>query len=315
MSVKCSQSEILTRLFSNGLRMYLQPIFNLLTGNIIKMEALARVEMEDGRILLPCDFLPDLSSRDLDKLFYTGLDQILVWFKTNGVKYDVGANKLGLSINAPPSFLMSDDAATRIASMLDQYGVAPERLTIEILETHRINANEQFETIRKIKERGIQLALDDLGSGHSSLLRLATHPFDVVKIDRGLLSNIHTRPIQVFTVIRSLIEMAANLRCQLIVEGLEDMATIEAMRFIGCEHGQGYGLARPMSQSRLEYWRLDVRHQKCPEWCALTITTKLGALAFLWMGMRKGFHLPADKLQPLGDWLIRCVVEQERRAL
>lgn len=322
------------RLFSGGLEMYLQPVVDLRTGDVSKIEALARLDM-NGRIILPGNFLPLLTDEDLALLFRRGLEQCLLWLKTNDARGAVW-KKISLSINMPPSYLIGEGSVSLIGEALARYDIEPSRLTIEILETHRISTARQGEAIRALKATGVLIALDDLGSGHSSLLRLANHPFDIIKLDRGLLTNMQTRPVQVFSVVRSLLSLAHDLNCQVVVEGLENAGMIEAMRFIGCEYGQGFGLATPMAQSVFEEWM--ARRQPVQLGMAgkdAEITTALGACAYLWATMHGGTRTPeqeqravsmchafggisaalvaADSLKPLGDWLVGRVTGSDAR--
>lgn len=133
------------RLFSGGLEMYLQPVVDLRTGDVSKIEALARLDM-NGRIILPGSFLPLLTDEDLALLFRRGLDQCLLWLKKNDARGAVW-KKISLSINMPPSYLIEEGSVSLIGEALARYDIEPSRLTIEILETHRISTARLVWTI------------------------------------------------------------------------------------------------------------------------------------------------------------------------
>lgn len=284
------------QLLSKNVQMHLQPILCLLTGQVVKVEALARLQDTDGKLLLPSTFLPSLTNHELTTLFCEGLNQTLSWLRKHDDLEDCSTPKIELCINMPPNCLKQDWIVGHISEALAQYQIAPSRLIIEILETHCINQNIQIDAIMALKAIGVRLGIDDLGSGHSSLLRLARHPFDVVKIDRDFIQAIRSHPLQTFTIIRAIFGMASELNCDVVVEGLENDAMIEAVRFLGGAYGQGFGLAHPMDQAQASNWLL-ARKLVTP--ADLAIQTDLGALAYLWQSM-KGSR---PEINPAVVWL------------
>lgn len=125
--------------------------------------------------------------------------------------------------------------------------------------------------------------MDDLGSGYSSLERLSRLPFDVIKIDQGLLASLRTQPMRVLSLVGSLIQMAHDLQREAVVEGLEDEAAVEAVSLLGATLGQGFGICRPMPLERMAGWLRDFEPQPMPG----AVRTPLGALAYHWRYMRQ----------------------------
>ncbi|MFT8679777.1 EAL domain-containing protein [Gluconacetobacter sp.] len=273
------------RLFSGGLRMFMQPVIDLRTGQLLKVEALARLQDADGTILPPATFLALLGHDELDRLFQFGLEQSLSWLRS----WDGKGLSTEMSVNLPPSCLSNTNVLRMVDDMLNRHDIAPRRLTLEVLETQGLDSAKQKAALRDFRSRGVQMAIDDLGAGHSTLLRLSAAPFDCIKVDQGLLRYVRDVPLQVFSVIRSLREMGRDLHSQVVVEGLEDADMIEAIRHLGCRYGQGFGIARPMPPDDFLDWHRayaerDPGRDRVEE--DSEIRSVLGALAWLWTATR-----------------------------
>ncbi|NWK78685.1 EAL domain-containing protein [Aquitalea sp. LB_tupeE] len=263
------------RLFAGGLTMYLQPLVELNSGKVLKVEALARLIKEDGQVVSPGVFLPLLGDADLDHLFRLGLDKALVQLS----ELDRQGMQIGISLNIAPSTLQDEDCPHWVAEALRRHHIAPHRLSLELLETGDIAPLAQDRAIERLRQTGIKLAMDDLGSGYSSLQRLSTLPFDTIKIDQSLTLNLRKTPLTSLALMRAILQLGQDLDRQVVVEGLEDRGMQEASRILGASIGQGYSLARPMSQADFIHWQ---RHFRLPSDSG-DITTYLGALAQHWL--------------------------------
>lgn len=284
-------------LFSGGLRMYMQPIVALATGQLIKVEALARLRMPDGQIIPPSMFLPLLGRAELDHLFRLGLEESLMQVS----RWDAAGLSIDISVNLPPSNLLDADCPRWVGEILGRYGISPARLTLELLENQSMDMIRQDETISAFLDLGVQLAMDDLGSGYSSLLRLSKIPFHTIKIDQGLLVHIRENPVQAVSLIASILQMGRDFDRVVVVEGLEDFGMIEAVALLGATYGQGYGIAHPMPPGEVIHWRPPVE-------LAVNITeirTFLGALAYQWrmMHQRRTSPLQSGEHCPLAHFL------------
>lgn len=262
------------RLFGDGLIMHMQPLVDLQTGQLVKVEALARLQLPDGETIPPVKFLPLLGRADLGRLFRMGLDVVLSQL--------VAWEKQGLSIqgslNLPPSTLLEPDCARWVEDALRLHGVAPNRLTLELLETEGMDHQTQDRVIDQLVRVGVHLAMDDLGSGYSSLQRLSALPFETIKADQSLLARIQDNPVQVLSLIGAIIQMGRDFERSVVVEGLENEGLIEAAAILGAPYGQGYGLARPMPATDILPWS---KTFKLPIQAG-EIHTYLGALAYHW---------------------------------
>jgi EAL domain-containing protein (putative c-di-GMP-specific phosphodiesterase class I) len=268
------------QLFGGGFRLYLQPIVDLASGRCHKVEALARLEMPDGTTVPPGVFLPLLGQAELDRLFRMALTQALQHLNYLAAKHVW----LEVSVNLPAASLLEEHMVTVVQQALQQNQVAPARLTLELLETERITEPTQEGALAGLLRAGVRLAMDDLGSGYSSLKRLSTLPFHAIKLDKDLLIRLKTEPVQAMALITSVIEMGRALNQEVVIEGLEDVGVIETAAILGAPFGQGFGLGRPMPPDRL------------PEWLASFVLpiqagcmqTYLGALAYHWHRTRSG---------------------------
>ncbi len=262
------------QIFGDGLRMYMQPVVDLRTGKLVKVEALARLQLPDGQIIPPLKFLSLLGRADLGRLFRMGLDIILPQLAA----WDAQGLSIEGSVNLPPSTLLDTDCARWVEDALRVHCVAPDRLTLELLETESMDHHIQDQVIDQLVRIGVHLSMDDLGSGYSSLQRLSSLPFDTIKADQSLLVRTQDNPVQVLSLIGAIVQMGRDFERNVVVEGLEDQGLIEAAAILGAPFGQGYGLARPMPAEDILTWSqgftLPIQTGE--------IHTHLGALAYHW---------------------------------
>ncbi len=240
-----------TRLFDGGLRCFMQPIADLKQSVCTKVEALARIQLPNGVMIGPQQFLPVLSQLDLDELFVAGLHQclgLLRDWEQQGVRID-------LSLNLPPSTLRNLDCMRWVETALARHGVDAARLTLELLENEElVDASSAHRQIHALRKLGVHLALDDLGSGYSSLLRLRDLPVDVVKIDQSLVRGITAGHRRSVNLVAYLVELARGLDAKITIEGLETPMLLDFAQFLEADYGQGYAIARPMPSEAIPAW-------------------------------------------------------------
>lgn len=281
-AVSLEQSrEWLQSLFTGGLRMFMQPILNLSQGQITKVEALARIQLPDGKILTPNYFLPLLGDSELNRLFVMGLEYTLS-YRAHWLAEGIAMN---VSVNLPTQALLEPDCVRWVLTALQRHQTPASALTLELLETGAATEGIKSHTLNDLRQIGIHLAMDDLGSGYSSLLRLAELPFDLLKIDRGIMTRMHQSPLEIFGVIRAITQMGKSFEEQIVAEGLEDFGMVEAAALLGVDFAQGYCIAKPMPADDLMNW---LRQFVSPFAHLGEIHTALGALAYFWINTRNG---------------------------
>ncbi|MDD4887221.1 MAG: diguanylate cyclase [Thiomonas sp.] len=265
-----------SRLTPEGLDMLVQPIIDLRTGTVKRVEALARLRLLDGTQVTPGEFLPWFGASEITRLFTLGLDQSLQHLRA----LDAQGLRLELSVNLPPEVLMQPDCPRWIAQALERADLPPARLHLELLESGDFqDAPGRDAAVQALSALGVRLEMDDLGSGYSSLLRLRQLPFHTVKIDQGLVREAGKDPRRVIGFIGSLIRLAHTLDLEVVVEGLESPGLVEAAAMLGADFGQGFALARPMSAESLVDWNQHFIQTLDPAYPA----TALGALAAHWL--------------------------------
>ncbi len=241
--------------------MLYQPVVDLATGCLVKLEALARLRsgqatassaVRDEGLVSPAEFLPAFGDAELFRLFEIGLGQALGALRS---WLDLGVDT-GVAINLPTTASSDGRYHDAVASALATHGIAPGRLTLELLETATLDGGSGWHgaALDELRTLGVRLAQDDLGSGYSSLLRLRTVEFDEVKIDQGIVRDAERSPREALTFVQPLTSLAHALGLRVTVEGLETDGLVEAAVFLGADYGQGYAIARPLASSRVPGW-------------------------------------------------------------
>jgi diguanylate cyclase (GGDEF)-like protein len=231
-----------------GLVLHYQPLVELRSGQIVGAEALIR--WQDGeRLVPPADFLPLAERTGLmaplsDWVIEEACRQATTWCDRRVDLY--------VSVNLPPSF-WQPTAMRHVLSTIESFGLNPDRLMIEITESAMmLESRANMEPVlAELHERGLRLAIDDFGSGHSSLSRLNQMRVSTLKIDRSFVQGLpHDRNATV--LVSSIIQLARNLGLEPLAEGIE---TEEQRSFFldhGCELGQGFHFSRPVRAKEIE---------------------------------------------------------------
>ena len=267
------RQHIHTLLAKDKLHFNIQPLLDLKTGKVDKVEFLARMQ-DTTRVLSPAEFLPSFGPIELAMLFEESLRVGLEWLKKWS---EEGLNDLSISLNLPIGVLLTQHFTKRLERSLKQAGISPKKIHLELLETEGDSswANSRDGLVSELIELGVELVMDDLGSGYSSLSRLRTVPFHSVKIDQNLVKGAEKDPYKSVQFITALIQMAHVLGQSVVVEGLENLALLEMATFLGAESGQGYEIAKPMPPSEFMAWRKNWKWDIDPEWPS----TPLGIIA------------------------------------
>jgi diguanylate cyclase (GGDEF)-like protein len=220
---------------------YFEPQVDLLTGEIIGFEVLARWNHPLSGLIEPDRFIPVAEEHGLIGRLS---EQIILAALSEGAKWDPA---IKLSVNISPSQLTDSWLAQRIVRLLSEAGFPAERLVVEITESSLFADLDLAKTIvTSLKNQGVRLALDDFGTGFSSLAHLRSLPFDVIKIDRSFVSTLVDDP-ESAAIVRAVTTLADALRVPVTVEGIEDAATHAAVAGFGCAVGQGWYFGKPMS--------------------------------------------------------------------
>ena len=227
----------------------LQPQYNM-EHKLRGFEALARMKDENGNFVSPGEFIPVAEKVGLiDKVDSMVFKKATRFF--SGLIRKTGLD-LTLSINASVRHLMKKGFVDEIRELIESNGIAPNQLEVEITESILIDsADKALERINKIREMGVELALDDFGTGYSSLSYLNKIPANLLKIDKSFIDKINANESSK-QYVAAMISIGHIMGMDVISEGVEDEAQLEALRGIGCDYVQGYIWGRPMSAEDAE---------------------------------------------------------------
>jgi diguanylate cyclase (GGDEF)-like protein len=231
-----------------GLVLHYQPLVELRGGGIVGAEALIR--WQDGeRLVPPADFLPLAERTGLmgplsDWVIGEACRQAKVWRDRRLDLY--------VSINLPPSF-WQPTAMRHVLATIEAFGLNPDRLMIEITESAMmVESRANMEPVlAELHERGLRLAIDDFGSGHSSLSRLNQMRVSTLKIDQSFVREL-PQDRSSAVLVSSIIQLAKNLGLDPLAEGIETEEQREFFLEHGCELGQGFHFSRPVKPAELE---------------------------------------------------------------
>ena len=258
--------------------LHYQPIIDLRSGTLAKVEALARMQVPGGETILPARFLPALGDAELLKLF----EQVVRQACRDGHNLERDGLVTRIAVNIPAQALGDARYLNVLFGAIAENQLAPERLALEVLETHpgAGDAAGHRLFIAQLREAGITIEQDDLGAGHSSLVRLDQYPFDAVKVDQELVSGSLRNPRRALEFILYLTRLAHALETPVTVEGLENFGILEAAATLGADCGQGHAIAPPMAATSLKAWYKNYDYPVNP----LAPRTALGAMAgyLLW---------------------------------
>ena len=224
--------------------LFLQPQYDHHTGKIVGAEALSRWIKDDGSIVSPGLFIPVFEKngfiKDMDRYVWeTAFKLVKEW-------EDAGVARVPISVNISRISLEKDEIIDTIKELSEKYPIDKRHLYFEITETAYTSDQESItERIRKIKALGFEIAMDDFGSGYSSLNSLKDIPLDVLKLDMGFLRG-GSNTERGNEIIAHVLEMAKALDLKIVGEGVETKDQADFLTDRGCDVIQGFYYARPM---------------------------------------------------------------------
>ncbi len=237
-----------------------QPQVDLQTGQICGLETLLRWSHPQLGNVSPTQFIPLAEEAGL-------IIEIGAWVLNQTCQdirhwHSAGVAIPHVAINASPLQFRNNDFAAQVRTALQQSGINPALIYIEVTESALMDDVPRNEAmLRALKELGIKLSLDDFGTGYSSLSYLKRFPFDQVKIDQSFVRDIATNPSDMMLV-KVIISMAHGLGMKAIAEGVETEAQCDIMRTSLCDEIQGYFFSKPVSRHDIE--AMFSQHQQLP---------------------------------------------------
>lgn len=226
--------------------LYGQPIIPVNGAGPAHFEVLMRMRDEGGHIIMPGAFIPPAERFNL-------MNKLDRWVIHNTLRYlaKVAGNGCTCAINLSANTLSDDDLLQFILGALNETGVAPERLCFEITETAVIaNLDTSLAFMDRLRHAGCQFALDDFGSGFSSLAYLRRLPVDILKIDGQFIRTINTDPVN-RAMVEAVQRIAEVMGIRTVAEFVENQEILAVLREIGVDYAQGYGIGMPVPINEL----------------------------------------------------------------
>lgn len=250
---KLKHERKIISMFENALEnhefcMYLQPQVSSKSQNAVGAEALVRWQSKEGMIP-PSDFVPVLENASLihklDRYIWGEAVRKLAEWEKRGIDMYIAVN-----ISVKDFYYL--DLYKEFTSLVEEYGISPENLKLEITETvlmHDMKMHTQV--LESLRQYGFFIEMDDFGSGYSSLSMLKNIKMDILKIDMAFLKKSRNQE-RSRTIIKSIIWMAKELGMKIVTEGVEETSQVDFLTDIGCDIFQGYFYSRPICVAEFE---------------------------------------------------------------
>jgi diguanylate cyclase (GGDEF)-like protein len=240
-----------TAIAQRQLVLHYQPKVDRATGATKSVEALVRWQHPERGLLYPDAFLPLVEHAGLmQDLTATVLEQAI----GQAARWHRAGRPLAVAVNLSAASLTDLDLPERVLGMLRQHDLDGAALEIEITEDFLMGDRTRAQRILNgLREAGVRIAVDDYGTGYSSLAYLRELPVDELKLDKSFLTDLQDDP-RALAIVRSTIRLANSLGLRMVAEGVEDAATSEELVRAGCEVHQGWFYAKALPASDLETW-------------------------------------------------------------
>ncbi|VAW80607.1 diguanylate cyclase/phosphodiesterase (GGDEF & EAL domains) with PAS/PAC sensor(s) [hydrothermal vent metagenome] len=224
--------------------LHFQPKVDLVQGRITGMEALLRWQRSEGELVPPIKFISMLEETGL-------IIDVGEWVLRESCHIakgwlDQGYSSMVMAVNVSARQFRQVDFVERVYDILDETGLPPELLEIEVTEGVLMEDTQgSASTLEALKQRGIRIAIDDFGTGYSSLSYLQRYPIDTLKIDRAFVKDIENNSEGV-AITTTIIALAHNLQLHIVAEGVETNEQLEFLTALGCQDIQGFLFSKPL---------------------------------------------------------------------
>jgi len=245
------ERELRRAIEENRLELVFQPKIDLATGAVRGAEALVRWPHPDMGLIEPDRFIPIIEHTEV-------IHPLTIWALNvalrNCAQWESEGNVADVAVNISTRNLQDPYLPELVQRALETWRVEPQRLWLEITETAVMdNRPEIIETLNRLRTLGLSLSIDDFGSGFSSLAYLRRLPVSELKIDREFVSAMGgDRDNRL--IVKAIVDLAHGFGLKVTAEGVEDERSLQALRELGCDLGQGYLLGRPVSSEEFARW-------------------------------------------------------------
>jgi diguanylate cyclase (GGDEF)-like protein/PAS domain S-box-containing protein len=237
--------------FARGeFELFYQPQFMLDSGELVGAEALIRWHHPVRGLVTPGEFIDVLNTTSVAD---ATARWVLVQACRQGRRWQDMGYDIRIGVNLTPAQVETGDLPFTVATILAETGLSPQLLELEVTEHILLPEDDErsCEIFRRLRGLGVRIAFDDFGTGYASLSYLKKFPLNRLKIDQSFVRELKPDSSDA-AIVESTIGLCNLLGLAVIAEGIEDSATIDWLRHMGCDEGQGYYFARPMPAAQLE---------------------------------------------------------------
>ena len=226
----------------DNFELYYQPIFEIVDRRLIGFEALIRLRAEDGSLLPPLLFIPVAEELHL-------IDKIGAWVLREACRTAATWPKhLTVAVNVSVAQFEAGGISKIVAAALEETGLEPNRLELEITESLLLGDNESVMTeLYTLKATGVRIVMDDFGTGYSSLSYLWRFPFDKIKIDQSFMLGLDRSGRDAETIVKTIIALGRELHMRVTVEGVETAKQVSFLDEVKGDQAQGFFFGRPVA--------------------------------------------------------------------
>ena len=252
------KSELREAIQTNQLSLHYQPQIDHRNQRVVGLEALVRWNHPQRGFLAPDIFIPLAEDGGL-------IGPLTHWVLKTALAQQVMLHQQGhllnMAVNLSARNLHDMELPASVSRLLEESGVDPKYLTLEITESAVMsNPSDGLTILSKLDRMGVTLAIDDFGTGYSSLAYLKRLPVDELKIDKSFVMEMEENENDA-VIVRSTIDLAHNLGLKVTAEGVETRDAWDTLSVLGCDQSQGYFMGRPMPADRLHEWLRDSARQ------------------------------------------------------
>ena len=241
--------NIVKHALDDGLmEVYYQPIYSPQSGKFLSCEALLRLKDPQLGFISPAIFMPIAERNgtilDIDKFVLSSVCDMLAnsEARKNGLEY--------VEVNLSVVDCIQTNLADNVLKTLDKYQVRPQEINFEITETYEQGITAAMdENMKKLIDAGMSFSMDDFGTGYSNLVRIATMPVSIFKLDKSIIQSAFESEVS-YMVMMNLIKIIKGLDKEIVAEGVETGEQARQIIKLGCDHIQGFFYARPLSKEK-----------------------------------------------------------------
>jgi diguanylate cyclase (GGDEF)-like protein len=242
--------ELRLALKNDELDLAYQPQSDTSAKRIVSVEALARWTKKDGTVISPAQFIPVAEETGL-------INDLGIWVLNKACAKAHEWPGITVSVNVSPNQFKHPRFVEKVMAILAANNLPPQRLEIEVTESVFAGRNDSvLKALRRLKNLGVKVALDDFGSGYSSLSYLRRFPFDTLKIDRDFVSDMNGNA-EAEAILVSIIQLGKALGMTIVAEGIETQEQIRFLQAHNCHRMQGFYISRPLSDEALTQFLAD----------------------------------------------------------